>query len=56
MTTFGDCGCTWYSHRLKQLVREYLDKSVQDNIDLEAVLASVVPSKYDYRPFFKAKR
>ncbi len=40
----------------KSLVRERLDKNVQDSIDVEAVLASVVPSKYDYRPFFKAKR
>ncbi|WP_373117250.1 3-hydroxyacyl-CoA dehydrogenase family protein [Holdemania massiliensis] len=40
----------------KQLVRDRLDKDVQDNINLEVVLASVVPSKYDYRPFFKAKR
>ncbi len=40
----------------KQLVRDRLDKSIQDSIDLEKVLASVVPSQYDYRPFFKAKR
>lgn len=40
----------------KQLVRDRLDKEIQDSIDLERVLASVVPSKYDYRPFFKAKR
>lgn len=40
----------------KQLVRERLDKAVQDSIDVEYVLAQVVSSKYDYRPFFKAKR
>lgn len=40
----------------KHLVRERLDKEIQNGIDLEEVLASVVPSKYDYRPFFKAKR
>ena len=40
----------------KQLVRERLDKDIQNSIDLENILASVVPSKYDYRPFFKAKR
>lgn len=40
----------------KHLVRERLDKKIQNGIDLEEVLASVVPSKYDYRPFFKAKR
>lgn len=39
----------------KQLVRDRLDKNIQDNIDLEKILASVVSSKYDYRPFFKAK-
>lgn len=40
----------------KQLVRDRLDKNVQESIDLEKVLASVVSSQYDYRPFFKAKR
>ncbi len=40
----------------KQLIRERLDKEIQNSIDLEHVLAQLVPSKYDYRPFFKAKR
>ena len=40
----------------KELVRERLDKDIQNSIDLEKVLVSIVPSKYDYRPFFKAKR
>lgn len=40
----------------KQLVRDRLDKEIRESIDLEHVLAQVAPSKYDYRPFFKAKR
>ncbi len=39
----------------KQLVRERLNLNMTSGIDLERVLASIVPSKYDYRPFFKAK-
>ncbi len=40
----------------RALVKERLDKEVLNRIDVDKVLASVVPSKYDYRPFFKAKR
>ncbi len=40
----------------KQLVRERLDEDVKTSVDLEDILSSIVPSKYDYRPYFKAKR
>ncbi len=40
----------------KELVMERLDSEVQDKVDMERVLSSIVPSEYDYRPFFKAKR
>lgn len=38
------------------LVKERLDESLKTSIDLDKVLRLVVPSQYDYRPFFKAKR
>ncbi len=38
------------------LVKERLDAKIQERIDLDKILDSVVPSKYDYRPFFKSKR
>ncbi len=40
----------------KQLVRERLDDKIKSSINIEEVLDSIVPSQYDYRPFFKAKR
>lgn len=39
-----------------QLVYERLDKRIINKIDLEKILASIEPSHYDYRSYFKAKR
>ena len=38
------------------LVKERLGTEILKKIDIDKILESVVPSKYDYRPFFKSKR
>ncbi len=40
----------------KELVRNRLEEDVKKSLNLEDILSSIVPSKYDYRPFFKSKR
>lgn len=39
---------------LKALIMERVDSAVLENLDVEDLLAGIEPSKYDYRPFFKA--
>jgi 3-hydroxyacyl-CoA dehydrogenase len=40
----------------KSLVKERLDKSVLDVVDIDRLLANIEPSKYDYRMYFRSAR
>ena len=38
-----------------QLIKERVDKSILEKIDVDSLLAKVKPSKYDYRLYFKSR-
>lgn len=40
---------------VQQLIKERVDKSILDKIDVDSLLAKVKPSKYDYRLYFKSR-
>lgn len=41
---------------LKQLIYKRLDQSILEKVEIERILLSVKPSKYDYRLYFKSGR
>ena len=40
---------------IQQLIRERINKSILEKIDVDSLLAKVKPSKYDYRLYFKSR-
>jgi 3-hydroxyacyl-CoA dehydrogenase len=40
---------------VQQLIKERVDNSILDKIDVDSLLAKVKPSKYDYRLYFKSR-